>query len=53
MMEKYAVDMAELPVTDDQVKKIQTLCKEASLKFEMPKNRKEADETIEKMLGCE
>lgn len=47
-MEKYAVDMSELPVTDDQIR---TLRKISSESFVMPTNRKQADEMIEKLAG--
>ena len=50
MMEKYGVDMSNLPVEDAQIKMIKELSKEASVKFEMPKNRKEADKIIERMM---
>jgi hypothetical protein len=50
-MEKYGVDMSNLPVTDDQLREIRKLCKEANVDFEMPKNRKHADELIEKLAG--
>lgn len=47
-MEKYAVDMAELPVTDDQIRELRKL---AGSEYKMPKNRQEADEMIEKLAG--
>jgi ribosomal protein L1 len=49
MMEKYGVDLAELPVTDDQMRTIGKLAKIAGTRPAMPKNRKEADELIEKL----
>lgn len=49
MMEKYGVDMSELPVTDDQLRTIAKLAKLAGENPGMPKNRKEADEVIEKL----
>lgn len=50
-MEKYAVDMSELPVTDDQIRDLRKLCKEANVDYKMPANRQEADELIEKLAG--
>lgn len=49
MMEKYGVDMSNLPVTDDQIRHISVLSKGAS--YEMPKNRKDADDLIEKLAA--
>ena len=46
-MEKYGVDMSNLPVTDDQLRKIKTLA--GDQKVAIPKNREEADELIEKL----
>ena len=47
-MEKYGVDMSQLPVTDDQIRELNALASEG---YEMPKNRKEADELIEKLAA--
>lgn len=51
MMEKYGVDMETLPPTDDQLREIKKLCKQASCSFIMPKNRDEANDIIEKLAG--
>jgi diphthamide synthase (EF-2-diphthine--ammonia ligase) len=50
-MEKYAVDMSELPVTDDQIRDLKKLCKEAGLDFKMPNYRQDADDMIEKLAA--
>jgi hypothetical protein len=52
-MEKYGVDMSELPVTDDQLRQIKTLAKDKYASMEMPSNRKEADQLIEKLAKGE
>ena len=49
MMEKYGTDFRELPVTDDQVRTLNQLTKTAGTTYEMPKNREEADQLIEKL----
>ena len=49
MMEKYGVDMSNLPMTDEQIRIIRELSKVAS--FEAPKNRKDAESIIEKLLN--
>lgn len=49
MLEKYGVDMSELPVTDDQLRQIRDLSKGASV--DIPRNRQEADQLIEKLAG--
>jgi hypothetical protein len=46
MMEKYGVDMSELPVTDDQMRTLGKLAKVAGVTPKMPGNRQEADEMI-------
>lgn len=47
-MEKYGVDMSELPITDDQIRRM----KELGMTH-FPKNRKEADEKIEEFINKE
>jgi hypothetical protein len=51
MMEKYGVDMKNLPPTDDQLRKIKKLSQDANHDFCMPKNRDEADDMIEKLAN--
>lgn len=51
MMEKYGVDMSDLPVEDDQIRTLKKLCSESNQDFRMPKNRDEADKMIEKLAG--
>ena len=46
-MEKYGVDMEELPVDDDQLREIKKLASDKEIV--MPKNKKEAAELIEKL----
>ena len=46
-MEKYGVDFSELPVTSEQMEKIACLQKTGKV-FPLPKNRKGAEEVIEK-----
>jgi hypothetical protein len=53
LMEKYGVDMSELPVLDDQLRKIKALAGDKHASIDMPKNRKEADELIEKLANGE
>jgi hypothetical protein len=50
-MEKYGVDMSDLPATDDQIRQLRKLCKEANVDFKLPKNRQEAQDLIEKIAG--
>lgn len=49
MMEKYGTDMSTLPVTDDQLRQIKILSKNAGVEYKVPRNRQEADEIIEKL----
>jgi hypothetical protein len=46
-MEKYGTDLEELPVDDDQIREIKKL---AGDNYKMPKNKKEAEEIIEKLM---
>ena len=49
MMEKYGVDMAQKPPTDDQLRKLKAL----DPKFKMPQSYKEAAEMISEAEGME
>lgn len=50
VLEKYGVDMSNLPVEDEQLRRIRDLCKETQTeKIVLPANRKEADMIIEKL----
>lgn len=51
MMEKYGVDLSNLPPDDDQLREIKKLSKEAGVDFVMPKNKEDADYIIEKLAG--
>jgi len=48
-MEKYGTDFSNLPVTDDQLRTINGLSKIAGTVYEMPKNREQAEDLIEKL----
>ena len=51
MMEKYGCDMSELPITDDQIREIGKLCKKANIEVNMPTNREDASDLIEKLAS--
>jgi hypothetical protein len=54
MMEKYGVDMSNLPPTDDQYRELSRLRKEAGYDvspYGDPRNREEAEEQITKLAG--
>ena len=48
MLEKYGVDMSELPVSDDQLRQLKAFKKQGAA-FEPPKNRAEAEVLLEKL----
>jgi len=50
MMEKYGVDLSELPVTDDQLRELKKVAKALNLEeIETPKNRAQAEEILENL----
>lgn len=51
MMEKYGVDMTNLPPTDDQLREIKKLSNELNQDMVMPLNREAADQLIEKLAS--
>jgi hypothetical protein len=51
MIEKYGVAQNELPPSDEQLRQIKKLCKEAGKPYSVPKNAEEADKLIEKLAA--
>jgi hypothetical protein len=50
MMEKYGVDLSELPATDDQLKELKKIAKALNVEsVEDPKNRVHAEELIKEL----
>ena len=49
MIEKYAVDLTEIPPTDDQIRVLKKLYLEVGEDFCMPKTASEAEEEIKDM----
>ena len=50
-MEKYGVDMKDLPATDEQLRQIIEFSKQAGSEYKQPKNRAEADGMLEKLAN--
>jgi uncharacterized coiled-coil DUF342 family protein len=52
-MEKYGTDLSNLPVDDDQIREIKKYAEMEKEAFVMPKNKKEAEEILEKFKAGE
>jgi hypothetical protein len=48
-MEKYGVDMSSMPVTDEQIKKLNKMASDLNITYRLPENRNDADKLIEEL----
>jgi uncharacterized coiled-coil DUF342 family protein len=52
-MEKYGTDLNNLPVDDGQIRELKKYAEVEKTAFVMPKNKKEAEEILEKFKAGE